>query len=211
MGAIGVGLGAFFAGLAATDGLIKILGFFGADGTGIRDLMINLAAGLNPLSSLDGANLIAVGGSMVSLGAGLVALLGGQALGSILDFVGRIFGKNDEEDVFQKIYRGLLPLSTLNADNLQGLSDIGEKIDIVTNSVERFGKVNFNKIARMTGFKCIHRPKKAVEDIISGLESKLITLKELQESVNIPEDDPIRKVPTGAAMKYAPVRNPSNL
>jgi len=148
MGAIGVGLGAFFAGLAATDGLIKILGFFGADGTGIRDLMINLAAGLNPLSELDGANLIAVGSSMVTLGGGLIALLGGQALGGILDFVGRIFGKNDEEDVFQKIYRGLLPLSTLNADNLQGLSDIGEKIDIVTNSVERFGKVNFNKIDR---------------------------------------------------------------
>lgn len=148
MGAIGLGLGAFFAGLAATDGLIKILGFFGADGTGIRDLMINLAAGLNPLSALNGSNLISVGDSMGALGAGLVALLGRNALGGILTFIGKLFGGDDKEDIFQKIYRGLLPLSTLNADNLQGLSDIGDRIDAITSSVERFGDVDFRKVDR---------------------------------------------------------------
>ena len=46
---------------------------------------------------------------------------------------------------------------------------------------------------------------------ISGLESKLSTKKELQESVNKPEDDPIRKVPTGVAIKYAPEKKISKL
>lgn len=109
-------------------------------------------------------------------------------------------GSNDQN--FQKFQIGQLIKNRLPATKLTLRYDKGDP---------RSYQVNFNKIARMTGFKCIHRPKKAVEDIISGLESKLITLKELQESVNIPEDDPIRKVPTGAAMKYAPVRNPSNL
>jgi nucleoside-diphosphate-sugar epimerase len=67
-------------------------------------------------------------------------------------------------------------------------------------------KVNFQKIRRVLGFECIHRPGRSINDIIDSLESGLLTVKELQESVNISANDPIRNVPSGTAIKYAPVK-----
>jgi nucleoside-diphosphate-sugar epimerase len=109
-------------------------------------------------------------------------------------------GSNDQN--FQKFQIGQLIKDRLPKTKLTLRYDKGDP---------RSYQVNFEKISKMTGFRCAHRPKKAIDDIISGLESKLITMKELQESVNIPEDDPIRNVPTGAAIKYAPVKKKSNL
>ena len=40
-----------------------------------------------------------------------------------MDAIGSLFGSAEDETVFEKIYNGLQPLSTLNADNLQGLID----------------------------------------------------------------------------------------
>lgn len=68
-------------------------------------------------------------------------------------------------------------------------------------------KVDFQKIKKLLNFQCIHRPEQSIEDIVEGLRSGLITLRELQESVNIASDDPIRSLPSGIAIKYSPIKS----
>eukprot|EP01006_Ploeotia_vitrea_P033580 TRINITY_DN65590_c0_g1_i2.p1 TRINITY_DN65590_c0_g1~~TRINITY_DN65590_c0_g1_i2.p1 ORF type:complete len:354 (-),score=223.76 TRINITY_DN65590_c0_g1_i2:83-1144(-) len=63
-----------------------------------------------------------------------------------------------------------------------------EKVD------PRSYRVDFSKIARLTGFKCLHRPEAAIEVIVNGLKTGAITQQQLKESVNITQDDPIRKL-----------------
>merc|ERR1711939_779441 len=58
---------------------------------------------------------------------------------------------------------------------------------------KRSYKVNFSKIQRHLGFKAIHSPAVSIDQICSGLESGLITTSQLEESVNVAKDDPIRQ------------------
>jgi nucleoside-diphosphate-sugar epimerase len=113
-----------------------------------------------------------------------------------------IFNVGSNSQNFQKSTIGKLIKQRLPVTDLVLRYDKGDP---------RSYKVNFEKIETLLGFRCIHKPAAAINDIISGLESGLITLKELKESVNIADDDPIRDVPTGSAMKYAPVKKMSNL
>lgn len=64
-------------------------------------------------------------------------------------------------------------------------------------------RVNFDKLKAATGFQCIFDPVTAIDQIVTCLENKVITEKELNESVNITADDPIRKLQTGLALRYA--------
>jgi hypothetical protein len=136
---LGVGLAGFFAAfdLAAVAGI---------DGSGLGTMLGNLATGLAPLSELDGTNLIAVGGAMAALGVGMVALFGGKAIGAVFDTIGGLFSGGDDEDMFTKLYNGLQPLSTLNADNLTGLNDISDVIDGLSNSLERLIDIDYDDV-----------------------------------------------------------------
>jgi nucleoside-diphosphate-sugar epimerase len=68
-------------------------------------------------------------------------------------------------------------------------------VDLVYKKADpRSYRVNFSKFSKLTGFQCRHRPEAAINDIISNLECGLITLKQLNESVNITANDPIRKL-----------------
>jgi len=58
---------------------------------------------------------------------------------------------------------------------------------------KRSYKVNFGKIEKHLGFKAIHSPEVSIDQICTGLESGLITADQLEESVNVAKDDPIRK------------------
>ena len=57
---------------------------------------------------------------------------------------------------------------------------------------KRSYKVNFGKIKAL-GFRPQHDPKISVDQIVSGLESGLIRVDQLEESVNVTKDDAIRK------------------
>ena len=81
---------------------------------------------------------------------------------------------------------------------------LGCEIEFVEKKADpRSYRVNFSKIERELGFACTHTLERAVDDICGALESGLVSPRELMESVNISSDDPIRNVPTGAALKYA--------
>lgn len=136
--ALGLGLAGFFA-------AFDIAAAAGIDGSGLGTMLGNLATGLAPLSELDGTNLIAVGAGMAALGVGMVALFGGKAIGAVFDFIGNIFG-GDDEDMFTKLYNGLLPLSTLNADNLKGIGDISAVIDGLSDSLDRLIGTDYDAV-----------------------------------------------------------------
>jgi hypothetical protein len=140
---LGVGLAGF---LGALVGVTDLMGALGADGSGLRDMLVNMATGLGALSSLDGENLVSVSSGMKAVGAGMLALMGSQGLSKVIDFVTGLFGSSEDDDVFTKIYNGLQPLSTLNADNLNGLKDISETISGLTSSLEGLSDVDFGDV-----------------------------------------------------------------
>ncbi len=153
-----IAFGSFFGKAAATGlpglglGLSLFFGAFdlaaaaGVDGSGLGTMLGNLASGLAPLSELNGLNLGAVGLAMVALGGGMTALFGGTMLASVFSVIGSIFSGKDDEDMFTKLYNGLQPLSTLNADNLTGLGDISSVIDGLADSLERLIGVDFDDV-----------------------------------------------------------------
>ena len=135
---LGTGLALFFA-------AFDLAALAGVDGSGLATMLGNMALGIAPLTELDGLNLIAVGTGMAALGGGMVALMGAKGLASVMDFVGGLCG-GDDEDIFTKLYNGLQPLSTLNADNLKGLGDISTVIDGLADSLDRLIGVDFDDV-----------------------------------------------------------------
>ena len=143
MALIGAGIGGFLTAFAAVG---KVAELIGADGSSMRDIMVNLAEGLNPLSQLDAINLIKLVPAMLGLGPAIVALLGAEGIGSVMDAIGSLFGSEEDETVFEKIYNGLQPLSTLNADNLQGLAAISGIVGGLAGSLERLSDVDYGDV-----------------------------------------------------------------
>lgn len=140
--ALGVGLAGFFTALM---GVTDALGALGVDGSGLRDMLVNTAEGLVALGQIDGSNLASVGLAMGAVGAGMALLFSGKGIASVMDFIGGFFG-GDEEDMFTKIYNGLQPLSTLNADNLKGLATISSIIGGLAGSLERLSDVDYGDV-----------------------------------------------------------------
>lgn len=58
---------------------------------------------------------------------------------------------------------------------------------------KRSYKVDFKKIHEALGFEASHSVEVSVNQICTGLESGLVTVTELEESVNVSKDDSIRK------------------
>ena len=143
--AAAVGLPLLGLGLSGFFGAFDLAAAAGVDGSGLGTMLGNLASGLAPLSELNGDNLIDVGAGMTALGVGMVALFGGKAIGAVFDFIGNIFG-GDDEDMFTKLYNGLQPLSTLNADNLKGLGDISSVIDGLADSLDRLIDMDYDAV-----------------------------------------------------------------
>jgi len=120
--AVGAGLGGFLAALALSGTAVKMLG--GSDG--IRELLINLAAGLNPLSELDGTNLLKIGGSLLAITGGLAALFGLKVASGIKEF---FFGEDDpKKGPLAKLAEQLKLFKDIDGENLsklgQGFKDL---------------------------------------------------------------------------------------
>lgn len=141
---IGTGIAGF---MSAFAGIGDLAGAFGIDGSGMRTIMVNLAEGLNPLSQLDAGNLITLGGAMAAMAPGLAALLVLEGVDNLAETLGSWFGVGEgEEDMFTRIYNGLLPLSTLNADDLKGLATISGIIGGLAGSLERLSDVDYGDV-----------------------------------------------------------------
>lgn len=175
MGLIGAGLGAFFLGLA---GMSKVIELIGSDGSGIRNIMVNLAEGLSPLSQVDAGNLLALSPALLALGPGLAVLMGANGIASVADSILGFFRGDNERSVFQKMADDLNALSRVDVTSLKEFDKISEPIMKVGVAIKTVGESDlddmlekFEKLQSMSGEVKTITPIIAERVIVSTMES----------------------------------------
>jgi len=156
MTAIGLGLGGFLAGLALGGKGIEMLG----GGKGVKDMMVNLAEGLNAFSVLDAGNLAKLALAIPAFGVGMLAFFGLEGISGIVkSFADGMKGVMDW--VFGNEKTGKTPMQQLAEDlklfqNINGdnLSKVGQGFKDLASGLLGFAKVTDEDLARA---------KKAVE------------------------------------------------
>lgn len=148
MGVIGAGIAAFFV---AFDGMAKLGGILGADGSATKKLVNNMVAGIKPLEDMDGEKLAGAAKVLPDIGKGISNFFGAEMMGKLSDtatdiagFVKNIFGFGDKEggskekSRIQRMVEALEPLKDINAAEMKGLS-------LVLDDLERLGKVRVDR------------------------------------------------------------------
>jgi hypothetical protein len=158
LGLLGVGIGAFFGGIAVIGELASVLG---ADGSGMRDIMVNLGTGLAALSNddIDMLKLIAFGPAASSVALGIAALTATGLVVGLGNFVSKIFTDPNEPSVFERIGKDLEILSSLDISNLAGfdalsksLFQLGDGIDKIANAKMGDFKRNIENLGKSIAF-----------------------------------------------------------
>jgi hypothetical protein len=137
--AVGAGLGGFLAALAVAGTAVQKLG--GSEG--IKELLINLAAGLNPLSELNGTNLLKVGGGLLAITGGLAALFGLKVASGIKEF---FFGEDDpNKGPLAKLAEQLKLFKDIDGENL---SKLGQGFKDLTSGLSNLANMSDKDIAQ---------------------------------------------------------------
>lgn len=171
MGAIGAGIGAFFGGLGVADWALDKLG---ANGSGLRDIMINLADGLVAFAPLADFDAVAVGAGLAAIGGGLLAFFGGTLVSTLIDkvdkFINWLTGDDrDQKTKFENIVNMLKPFENLRVENLQGLDLAANSIDKLSDAMDRMGNID---------------PKQATRGITEAAKNIAYMLKILDPMLN---------------------------
>ena len=148
MGVIGAGIAAFFV---AFDGMAKLGGILGADGSSTKTLVNNMIDGIKPLQDLDSEKLVGAAAVLPDIGEGISKFFGAEMMGKLSDtasditgFVKNIFGFGDKEggskekSRIARMVEALEPLKDINASEMKGLS-------LVLDDLERLGKVRVDQ------------------------------------------------------------------
>ena len=144
MTAVGAGIGGFFTALA---GIGDLGAEFGIDGTGIRDMMVNIAGGLDKLAQLNYGNLLGLIPAVLGLGPAMLALLGSKGLSSIGDAITGFFGVGDsEDDMFSKVAKGLQKLEVLDVNKLSGLTAVANSVRNLADGLTTLEDVDFGDV-----------------------------------------------------------------
>lgn len=171
LGAVGFGIGAFLAGLAGAG---KLASFLGLKGEGIKEIMKNIAAGMNELSSLPadiGTRVLALGG----LGPAIAALYGGSGIGQLLDFAvdklktfsNFLFGTDFKDQRASRksqiaaIVDSVTPLKNLDMKAISNLDKLSDAIGKFSDSISKLGKSNLSNF------------KDSVKRLIGGVKLQL--------------------------------------
>ena len=124
--AIGAGIAAFFI---AFDGVSAVASIVGLGGEHARDMMVNMAIGMNDLNKLDGKNLTLVAAGVAAIGPAIGIFFGAEGMGKVWKFfVGNaidevkkgwdwLFGTEEEPSMIEKMVEMLMPISKLNNVN----------------------------------------------------------------------------------------------
>lgn len=154
LGLLGAGLGAFFVGLGLGD---KVLDKLGADGSGIKTLMVNTAGGLKELAKVDYENLLGASAGMAAAAGGIVALLGVDGLykitSTITDGVKGIWNwitGNDGDDkqtgVVQQVVDMLEPLSKIDTNQFTLLEQLTNSLSLLGDSMRSLEGINLEDL-----------------------------------------------------------------
>ena len=133
MTAIGLGLGGFLAGLALGGAGIDMLG----GGRGVKDMLVNLAEGLNAFSGIDAGNLAKLALAIPAFGVGMLGFFGLKGIAGIVEsftdgmkgVTDWIFGNSKTDKTpMQQLAEDLKLFQNINGDNLakvgQGFKDL---------------------------------------------------------------------------------------
>ena len=147
LGLLGVGIGAFFGGIAVIGELASVLG---ADGSGMRDIMVNLGTGLAALSNddIDMLKLIAFGPAASSVALGIAALTATGLVAGLGNFVSKIFTDSNEPSVFERIGKDLEILSSLDISNLAGFDALSKSLFQLGDGIDKIANANMDDFKR---------------------------------------------------------------
>ena len=144
MTAVGAGIGGFFTAMAGIGDLGAELGI---DGSGLRDMMTNIAGGLDKLAQLNYSNLLGLIPAVLGLGPAMLVLLGSKGLSSIGDAITGFFGVDDsEDDIFSKVAKGLQKLEVLDVNKLSGLTAVANSVKNLTDGLSELEDLDFGDV-----------------------------------------------------------------
>lgn len=134
---MGFGLGGFISGFAAAGGLAS---WMGVTGEGMRDIMINTAAGMAAFNDVDGSNFAELGLGMTGLGVGLGAFLAALGANKVANGItnlsrlltakitGTDFEPVTEKSIADKLIAELNPLKNIDPKALENINSLnGER------------------------------------------------------------------------------------
>jgi hypothetical protein len=157
MGLIGVGLGAFFTGLAANDAVIGFMSD-GDPGGSIKTLMINMAEGLGAFGevgkSLDMTDILKVPTAAIAISTAMVTLGAGNLAGAVLDGLAK---------VGRFLMGGDNPF-----DQMMLIGEKADKLDAGANAIERLTTA-MGKLKTFADFKFEFKLKDFADDLMSSL------------------------------------------
>jgi len=160
MGAIGAGIGFFFAGIGAGDaGISALANLTGAQpGEGFKNLLINTVEGIKKFAELkDMPDLSGLGDSLKSLSGGLLAFFatdgiaklgaaGNEVLASIAGVFDSLFGTNVKDDlkkgIIDRLIEGLEPLKNLDPLIITQMDTLGQALDSLVASFTGLGNMD---------------------------------------------------------------------
>ena len=174
LGVIGAALGAFFLGFGSVD---KVAGFLGADGSTLKNIMVNLATGLSSFNDVDGRNLIPVAQGMFLLGPAFASLLGAQGLGAVKDvlsdvtgaigsFLG-LSGDPNKPDFFEALANGLINFNQVDGENLKDVAQAIKPIVEFAGALEYLEDADIDRINK--NLKEFAGTSKEITAILNGL------------------------------------------
>lgn len=162
MGLIGLGIGAFIAGIAVVG---DVAAWMGADGSGIKTMLTNIGEGLN---SLDLAKITSIESgkiktSLQDLADGLIAITKADLLNAIVNVGKKLVNFVSGED-------GIITQISVIADEAANIEAAASAIDKLAGALEKIGDLAFDGSSLdMTGFaKDLVRAVPAIESAIMG-------------------------------------------
>lgn len=162
MGLVGMGIGAFISGIATAGDLAS---WMGADGSGIKTIMENVAGGLTAFNTVDASNFSQIGAGMQDLGIGLVAFMGQNGLQAISDSAREAFNavwawftgdENSSQNTsrFQTIVDELQVFNGVDFSGIQALrqAQLGPTLSELGESLRAFPDVRNIPSVALTNF-----------------------------------------------------------
>ena len=144
MTAIGLGIGGFFTAISSVG---DIAAYFGADGSGIKTMMINIADGLSAFNGVDATKVLGATTAMALLSPALISFFGAQGISSVLDAISSfVTWVSGGDDPITTVVNQLKKFEEVNFDKLSNSAGIsvGSMLQDIATGLSAFSSANFD-------------------------------------------------------------------
>jgi len=155
LGAMGAGIGMFIAGLA---GVAELAAWMGADGSGLKTILKNIAEGLAPFAELKGLDITGLAAGLGLLGPAMLAFLGSQGIASISEKMQGVWdwltggdSQGERKSRIRSIVDAIKPLAELKDIDVSFLEGFSSSLNTFTEAVTNLGSVKNISFERTFG------------------------------------------------------------